>query len=154
MMSDFPKPQRVKLNSFGETIRRVEAERKAEAEAAVAAGWTEADHPDKCCPHLVSTPQPKRADRSVEEIERLRDKAANRAKWWADAVTRKQAALDARDAARPRFDHGMLNLPVGPRAREANAGDRMWRELEVAKERAKHFDRLTVKYAAQLQARP
>lgn len=144
----------MKLNSFGETIRRIEAERKAEAEAAIAGGWTEADHPDKCCPHLVTTPQPKREGRSIEELERLRAKAGGKAKWWADAATRAQAELDRLDAAKPRFDHGMLNTPVGPRAREADRGQRIWRDLEYRKERAAHFTRLESKYATQLSKRP
>lgn len=152
-MSDFPRNQHVKLNSFGETVRRIEAERLAEAESRVAAGWTEADHPAKCCPPDKSTPQPKRAGRSLEEVERLRKAAANKAKWWADAASRSQANLDAREAARPEFDHGMLNTPVGPRAREANATQRIWRDLEYRKERAKHFAHLAKKYATQIEKR-
>lgn len=141
----------MKLTAFGETIRRIEAERLEEARAAVANGWTEADHPTKCCP--AATPQPKRAGRPLDEVKRLHAKAHNRAKWWADAVSRKQDALDARDAARPEFDHGMLNTAVGPRAREANASQRLWRELEAAKARAAHFERLERKYAEQIKRR-
>lgn len=143
----------MKLNSFGEAIARVEAERMAEAKAALKAGWQPGDHPAKCCPAKTATPQPKRAQRSIEELERLRTRAANKAKWWADAAKRSQAELDARDAARPDFDHGMLNTPVGPRAREANATQRIWRDLEYRKERAQHFTRLESKYAAQLSKR-
>ena len=139
------------LNSFGETIRRIEAERLAEAQKAIGAGWTEADHPAKCCPPEAKTPQPKRSGRSIEEIERLRRKAENKAKWWADAATRAQAELDRRDASRPQFDHGMLNMPVAPRAREANSGDRIWRDMEYRKQRAEHFRHLEKKYAAQLE---
>lgn len=152
-MSDFPKPYQVKPNSFGETIRRIEAERLAEAEAAIAAGWTEADHPDKCCPPEQITPQPKRAGRSLEELERLHAKAGGKAKWWTDAAARARAELDRLDAARPQFDHGMLNTPVGPRAREADRGQRIWRDLEHRKERAAHFTRLTLKYQDQIEKR-
>lgn len=141
----------MKLTAFGETIRRIENERLEEARAAVANGWTEADHPAKCCP--PAAPQPKRAGRPLDEVKRLRTRAANKAKWWADAVIRKQAVLNARETARPRFDHGMLNTPVGPRAREAEAGQRMWRELEAAKGRAAHFARLERKYAEQIERR-
>lgn len=146
---DFSTPPR--LNSFGETIRRIEAERLAEAQAAIADGWTEEDHPAKCCPPGAETPQSKRSGRSIEEIERLRRKAENKAKWWADAAARAQAELDRRDASRPQFDHGMLNMPVAPRAREANAGDRIWRDMEYQKQRAEHFRHLEKKYAAQLE---
>ena len=143
----------MKLNSFGATIARIEAERLQQAKDAIAAGWTPDQHPAICCPP-DKTVQPKRGGRSRYEVQRLRDQAENRAKWWAAAVERTQAKLDARDANRPQFDHGMLNTPVGPRAREANAGQRIWKELEAAKERADHFRRLTRKYDAQLGRKP
>lgn len=141
----------MKLTAFGETIRRIEAERLEEARAAVANGWTKADHPTKCCP--PATPQPKRAGRPLDEVKRLHTRAANKAKWWADAVIRKQSALDAREAARPKFDHGMLNLPLKQRMRAEDAGQRMWRELEAAKGRAAHFSGLERKYAEQIERR-
>lgn len=142
------------LNSFGETIRRIEAERKSEARAAIDAGWTEADHPAKCCPHLLeSRPLTKREGRSLEELERLRDKAGGKAKWWTDAAARKQAELDARESARPQFDHGMLQLSLKTRQRGSSADMRMWRDLEHAKERAAHFTRLANKYTEQIEKR-
>lgn len=143
----------MKLNSFGATIARIEAERLQQAKDAIAAGWTPDQHPATCCPPSGPV-QSKRAGRSREEVQRLRDKAAGRAKWWADKVGRTQATLDARDNARPQFDHGMLNTPVGPRAREANAGQRIWKELEAARERSDHFRRLTHKYDIQLERQP
>lgn len=143
----------MKLNSFGATIARVEAERLRQAKDAIAAGWIPDQHPAICCPP-DKTPQPKRGGRSRYEVQRLRDQAANRAKWWTDAVVRIQAKLDARDNARPQFDHGMLNTPVGPRAREANAGQRIWQEVEHAKQRADYFLRLTRKYDTQLERKP
>lgn len=143
----------MKPNSFGETIRRIEAERKAEAEAAIDAGWTEADHPEKCCPHLVTTPQPKRAGRSLEDLERLRTKAAGKATWWEHAANRAQAIIDIADAAKPRFDHGMLNTPIAGRQRGMNAELRRLSQLSHAKERAGHFTRLTLKYQDQIQKR-
>ncbi|SEE82994.1 hypothetical protein SAMN04489740_2703 [Arthrobacter alpinus] len=143
----------MKLNTFGATIARVEAERLQQAKDAIAAGWTPDQHPAICCPP-DKTQQPKRGGRSRYEVQRLRDQAENRAKWWADAVERTQAKLDNREANRHPFDHGMLNTPVGPRAREANAGQRIWQELETAKERADHFLRLTRKYDMQLESKP
>lgn len=141
----------MKLNSFGETIARIEAERMAEARTAIDAGWEPSDHPDVCCPPAKS--QLKRSVRPIEEIERLRAGALNRAKWWTDAASRAQAELDTREAARPRFDHGMLNTPVGPRARDADATQRIWRDLEYRKDRAKHFGRLAEKYTQQIEKR-
>lgn len=143
----------MKLNSFGVTIARIEAERIQQATAAITAGWTPDQHPATCCPP-DKTKQPKRGGRSRYEVQRLRDQAANRAKWWASKVDRTQAKLDQRDANRPQFDHGMLNTPVGPRAREANAGQRILKELEHAKERTDHFRRLTQKYDTQLERMP
>lgn len=141
------------LNSFGATIARIEAERLQQAKDAIAAGWTPDQHPAVCCPP-DTTVQPKRAGRSREEVQRLRNQAAGRAKWWADKATRTQATLDTRDNARPQFDHGMLNTPIGPRAKEANAGQRIWKELQHAKQRADHFARLTHKYDQQLKGKP
>ena len=143
----------MKLNSFGETIRRVEAERLETTRQAIANGWTPDQHPATCCPAEPKQPAPKRGGRTGEELQRLRDAAERRAKWWADAVTRKQATFDNREAARPRFDHGMLNTPVGPRARQANTSQRLWAELEHRKERAAHFARLQAKYEAQIEKR-
>lgn len=65
----------MKLNSFGETIRSVEAERMAEATAAVAAGWTEAAHPDKCCPAGPTTKGPVRTHE--QRAQYARDRAVN-----------------------------------------------------------------------------
>ncbi|OIH81942.1 hypothetical protein BLJ79_21520 [Arthrobacter sp. UCD-GKA] len=141
------------LNSFGETIRRIEAERKAEAESAIAAGWTEADHPHKCCPAETATPQPKRAGRSLEEIERLRDKAQSKARWWANKVITTQRDLSNHDAAQPRFDHGMLQVDLKARNKSSTRGDRLQKELNHAAERAMHFARLGQKYTAQIEKR-
>ena len=137
--------------SLAETIRRVEAERLAEAQAAVAAGWTEADHPDKCCP--PDAPQPKREGRSLEEVERLRDKAQNKARWWANKVITCQRDLSNHEAAQPRFDHGMLQVDLKTRNKSSNRGDRLQKELSHAAERAMHFARLGQKYAAQIEKR-
>lgn len=65
----------MKLNGFGETIRRIEAERLAEAHAAVAAGWTETDHPAKCCPAGPTTKG--RARTHEQKAERARSLAVN-----------------------------------------------------------------------------
>lgn len=140
----------MKLNSFGATIARVEAERLQQAKDAIAAGWTPDQHPGVCCPP-DKTPQPKRGGRSRYEVQRLRDQAAGRAKWWSDTVERTQAKLDNRENIRPQFDHGMLQVNLKTRQREANAGQRIWKELEHAKQRADHFRRLAHKYDQQLE---
>ena len=143
----------MKLSPFGATIARIEAERKAEAQAAIAAGWTEADHPEKCCPPDKSTPQPKRAGRSLEEVERLRKAAANKAKWWSDAAKRTQLAIDHADAENPKFDHGMMQLSLKVRQRGMSTELRRSRDLEYQNERRKHFERLAEKYQAQIEKR-
>lgn len=143
----------VKLNSFGETVARVEAERMAEAKAAVEAGWTPDDHPAKCCPPTAGTPQPKREGRSLEEVERLRTAAARKAKWWVEERARRQQALDNHDAAQPQFDHGMLQVDLKTRNKSSARGDRLWKALNEARERVAHFRRLEAKYAAQIEKR-
>lgn len=61
--------------SFMETIQRIEAERLAEAQAAIDAGWTEADHPDKCCPAGPTTKGPVRTHE--QRAQYARDRAVN-----------------------------------------------------------------------------
>jgi hypothetical protein len=141
----------VKLNSFGETIARIETERMAAAQAAVDAGWEPSDHPSACCPQ--PTTQPKRSGRPIEEIERLRAGALRKARWWTDEMARIQAILDRIDGLAPRFDHGMLNLPLAGRQREANRAQRSHKALEHANCRCKHFEHLEAKYAAQIEKR-
>ena len=148
---DFSTPPR--LNSFGETIRRIEAERRAEAEAAIAAGWTEADHPEKCCTPAKTTPQPKRAGRPLEEIERLRDRAQDKATHWQSVANTLQGELNKLDANRPKFDHGMMQVALKTRQKGMNRESQLWEDTEHAKERANHYRRLTAKYAAQIEKR-
>ena len=148
---DFSTPPR--LNSFGETIRRIEAERLAEAQAAIANGWTEGDHPAKCCSPEAKTPQPTRSGRSIEEIERLRRKAENKAKWWADAFQRREQDLANYEASVPKFDHGMMQLSLDYRRKGMARGKRLWEEADHAKERADHFQRLAKKYQDQINKR-
>lgn len=148
---DFSTPPR--LNSFGETIRRIEAERLAEAQAAIANGWTENDHPAKCCPAEAKTPQPKRSGRSIEEIERLRKKAENKAKWWADAFQRREQDLANYQASVPKFDHGMMQLSLDYRRKGMARGKRLWEEADHAKERADHYQHLAKKYQDQIDKR-
>lgn len=148
---DFSTPPR--LNSFGETIRRIEAERMEEARQAVADGWTEADHPAKCCSPEAKTPQSKRSGRSIEEIERLRRKAENKAKWWADALKRREQELANYEASVPKFDHGMMQLSLDYRRKGMARGKRLWEEMNHAKERADHFARLAKKYQDQIDKR-
>lgn len=148
---DFSTPPR--LNSFGETIRRIEAERIAEAQAAIADGWTEEDHPAKCCLPEAKTPQPKRSGRSIEEIERLRKKAENKAKWWADAFQRREQDLANYEASVPKFDHGMMQVSLKTRRKGMGREMQTWRNLEHAKERAIHYQHLAKKYQDQIDKR-
>ena len=142
----------IRLNSFGETIRRIEAERIAEAEKAVANGWTEQDHPAKCCP-TAKTTQPKRQPRPTAEVQRLLDRANIKLTEWQSTVTRLQAELDRTDANRPKFDHGMMQLSLKTRRKGMSREMRTWRSLEHAKERADHYQRLTKKYQDQITKR-
>ena len=141
----------MKLNSFGETIRRIEAERLAEAQQAIADGWTEADHPAKCCPPVIAPRRAGKTARSIEETQRLHDKATNRRKWWEDALKRREQALSDHEASIPKFDHGMMQLSLKYRQRGLSKGEQLWQATEEAKSKIKHYTNLAKKYANQLE---
>ncbi|MGO2030635.1 MAG: hypothetical protein ACTH2A_06780 [Glutamicibacter ardleyensis] len=141
----------MKLNSFGETIRRIEAERLAEAQKAIGSGWTEADHPAKCCPPVIAPRQSGKTARSIEEIRRLHDKATNRRKWWEDALKRREQALSDHEASIPKFDHGMMQLSLKYRQRGLSKGEQLWQATEEAKSKIAHYTNLTMKYTKQLE---
>ncbi|MGO3150472.1 hypothetical protein ACTXJX_02860 [Glutamicibacter ardleyensis] len=143
----------MKLNSFGETIRRIEAERLAEAQKAIEAGWAEDDHPAKCCPPVIAPRRAGKTARSIEETQRLHDKATNRRKWWEDALKRREQALSDHEASVPKFDHGMMQLSLDYRRKGMARGKRLWEEADHAKERADHFQRLAKKYQDQINKR-
>ena len=143
----------MKLNSFGETIRRIEAQRQAEAQAAVEAGWTEADHPTKCCPPTKQTPQPKRQGRPLEELQRLHDRAQENASYWAGRARLLQDELERINKDRPKFDHGMMQVALKTRQKGMNRETQLWKDTERAKERAAHYRRLTTKYQDQINKR-
>lgn len=143
----------MKLNSFGETIRRIEAQRQAQAQAAVEAGWTEEDHPTKCCPTVEAPRRAGKTKRAIEEVQRLRDQAASKAEWWTEQHQKLTNQLAAFDDAQPRFDHGMLQLSMDYRRRGMARGQRLWEQIEHAKERANHYRRLTKKYQDQINKR-
>lgn len=143
----------MKLNSFGETIRRIEAERLAQAQAAVEAGWTEVDHPAKCCPPEKQTPQPKRQGRSLEELQRLHDRAEEKYLHWQGVANTLQGELNHINATRPKFDHGMMQVALKTRQKGMNRETQLWKDTEHAKERASHYQRLTKKYQDQINKR-
>lgn len=97
------------LTPFGETIRRIEAERKAEAQAAVAAGWAEADHPGKCCPAGPTTKGPARTHE--QRAQYARDRAVNAEARASDARI-KLARLKLTDG-QPN-DRAQANIPWSP----------------------------------------
>lgn len=143
----------MKLNSFGETIRRIEAERLEHARQAVAEGWTEDDHPNKCCPTVEAPRRAGKTKRAIEEIERLRDQADNKARWWTEQHQKLTSQLAAFDAAQPKFDHGMLQLPIAYRRKGMSRGHQLWQQVEHAKQQADHYQRLTAKYQNQINKR-
>lgn len=147
---DFSTPPR--LNSFGETIRRIEAERMAEAQQAVADGWTEADHPTNCCPPEKTT-QPKRQPRPTAEVQRLLDRAIDKGKQWTDAMNRLQNELNQIDNTRPKFDHGMMQLSLKTRRKGMSRERNLFDDLERAKRKSDHYQRLAKKYQDQITKR-
>lgn len=140
----------MKLNSFGETIRRIEAERLAEAQEAIANGWTEADHPTKCCEPVIAPRRAGKTHRAIEETEGLKAQAENKAKWWADALNRREQELTSYEASVPKFDHGMMQLSLDYRRRGMGREMQLWKDAEHAKQRADHYRRLAKKYQDQL----
>lgn len=123
----------MKPNSFGETIRRIETERKSEAEAAVAAGWTEADHPEKCCPAGPTTKRPARTHEQRAQYARDR------------AVNAERRASDARiQLARLRLTDGQPNDRAQasiPWSRKRDAG--LERTIKAATERIRLTEAIT-----------
>lgn len=116
------------MNTFAATVLRIEAERRAEAEAAVAAGWTEADHPHKCCPHLVEAKPEPRQPASLEWYEaRVRG-----AKQRAARLEAKIAKLTGHKQAERRPDFGEVNIPW-TRNRERAAESAVSRGVEYAR---------------------
>lgn len=146
---DFSTPPR--LNSFGETIRRIEAERLAEAQAAIANGWTENDHPAKCCP--PKTAQQKRKQRPIEEVQRLLGRAEDKADHWQSVANTLQGELNQIDANRPKFDHGMMQVSLKTRRKGMGREMQLWKDAEHAKQRADHYRRLAKKYQDQINKR-
>lgn len=142
----------IRLNSFGETIRRIEAERMAEAEKAVANGWTEQDHPAKCCP-TAKTTQPKRQPRPTAEVQRLLDRANIKLTEWQSTVTRLQTELDHINNTRPKFDHGMMQLSLKTRRKGMSRERNLFDDLERAKRKSDHYQRLAKKYQDQITKR-
>lgn len=143
----------MKLNSFGETIRRIEAERLARAQEAIANGWTETDHPTKCCPPAKATPQPKRAARPIQEIERLRDRAEDKANHWQSVANTLQGQLNHLEANRPKFDHGTMQVALKTRRKGMSRERNLFDDLERAKRKSDHYQRLTNKYQDQITKR-
>lgn len=103
----------MKSNSFGETVRRIEAERKSEAEAAIAAGWTEADHPHKCCPKEPAVP------RTIKTASERRAWCLTRAVNAERQVSQLRKTVDRLEAQLTpdrRADFGETNIPIHKRA--------------------------------------
>lgn len=146
---DFSTPPR--LNSFGETIRRIEAERLEEAKQAVADGWTETDHPAKCCPPKIAQPKPK--GRPIEEVQRLLGQAERKAVHWQSVANTLQGELNQTDANRPKFDHGMMQVSLKTRRKGMGREIQLWKDAEHAKQRADHYRRLVKKYQDQISKR-
>lgn len=139
----------MKLNNFGLAIVEMEAARLAEATAAIEAGWT----PETHTPEPATEPRTPKPARTLEEIERLRIKATNKAKWWADTARRTKAKIALAESNKPRFDHGMLNTPLRRRQSEADRTERLHLDHQYQLSRAAHLAQLATKYQRQIEKR-
>lgn len=103
----------MKLTGFGQAIADVEAERLTEAQANIDAGWTEADHPEKCCP--TETPLPRTIKTLAERREWCLIRAASADRRARD-YTRLANKLENDLTPDRRADHGEINIPMVKRA--------------------------------------
>lgn len=98
--------------SLADTIRRIEAERLLEAQAAIDAGWTEADHPEKCCPAEPAVP------RTIKTASERRAWCLTRAVNAERQVSQLRKTADRLEAQlNPdrRADFGEINIPTHKR---------------------------------------
>lgn len=138
------------LTPFGNSVARMSAVEEAQVDALESEGVTEQDMQA----WARSKGQPRQAPRStltVEKVRRWRDKALEKAERAEALAERLQASLDARDAQRGPFDHGMLQLPLKTRQRGLAGQMRDWRDLQDARERAEHYRRVARKHAAWIE---
>lgn len=98
--------------SLADTIRRIEAERRAEAEVAVASGWTPADHPDKCCPQEPAVP---RTIKTASERRAWCLTRAVNAERRASQLRKTAERLEAQLTPGRRADFGEINIPIHKR---------------------------------------
>ena len=127
-----------KLNGFGMTIRRIEAERVAEAEAAIAAGWTPDQHPATCCPALPPE-QPKEA-RTTQQRREWCNVRAYKSDERAIRLRRVEARLTAELTPDRRPDSAEINIPFHKRAGSLDADITKARQLAIATQQAAHHE--------------
>lgn len=139
-----------RLTGFGNSVARLRAVEEAQVAALESEGVTEQDMQA----WARSKNQPAQAPRStltVEKVTAWHEKAVEKAERAEAKADRLQAALDARDAQRGPFDHGMLQLPLKTRQRGLAGQMREFRELQEARERAEHYRHVASKWQRWLE---
>lgn len=133
-------------------LAHLQGVQRAQLKALRAAGVTDEDLVDHKTAKRAEQRTPK-PSRTLEDLDRLRGKALNKAKWWADAATRKQAEIDIAKTTEYKFDHGLLNTRLSGRQAEADRSARRFHDLEYRQSRARHFEQLAAKYQRQIEKR-
>lgn len=128
----------MKLNSFGATIARVEAERLQQAKDAIAAGWTPDQHPATCCPALPPDP-PKEANTASQRRAWCNVRASN-AGARAFRMRKIEARLQGELASKRRPDFGEINIPMNKRETSLDSDITKARQLAIATRQADHWE--------------
>ena len=141
----------MKLNAFGRVIQQVDEENLTLAKQAIESGWKPADHPKTCCP----PDEPRRQTgngRSIPENARLRDKALAKEKYHRDAADVFALRISTLEDSKPRFDHGVINIPLIVRTRRIGPERGLWEKYHYHTEMAEHYERLARKYQQRIEA--
>lgn len=135
-----------RLTAFGNATAKLAATQREQVAQLQAEGVTDADL--KAWEKARKSSVAPRSTLTVEKVRNWHDKALEKARRAGEKAERLQAQMDSR---RIQFDHGMLNLPVGPRQKQANATQRIYRDMIAAQERATHYRHVARKHAAWIE---
>ena len=135
-----------RLTSFGNATAKLAAIQREQVAQLQAEGVTDADL--KAWEKARKSSVAPRSTLTVEKVRGWHEKALEKAQAAEEKAGRLQVQMDSR---RIQFDHGMLNLPVGPRQKQANATQRIYRDMIDAQERAAHYRHVARKHAAWIE---
>lgn len=134
------------LTALGNSMAKLSAIQREQVAQLQAEGVTDADL--KAWEKARKSPVAPRTTLSVEKVRGWHEKAMEKAQRAEEKAVRSQAAIDARAI---QFDHGMLNMPLGPRQKQAETTQRIYREMVEAQGRATHYRHVARKHAAWIE---